>query len=97
MKLPVAKILNIWGRAEGLMVFSCLFLLGIIVLASCTGPDGYAAGYVMYYVGYNAIYLILDVFIVDTSDCAIMLSPLSFRAHHLFARRLRSKGSAISA
>jgi MFS family permease len=67
MKLPVAKILNIWGRAEGLMVFSCLFLLGIIVLASCTGPDGYAAGYVMYHVGYNAIYLILDVFIADTS------------------------------
>ncbi|KAL2851027.1 putative siderochrome-iron transporter [Aspergillus pseudoustus] len=67
MKLPVAKILNIWGRAEGLLVFSCLFLLGIIVLATCTGPDGYAAGYVMYYVGYNAIYLILDVFIADTS------------------------------
>ncbi|KAL4882069.1 putative siderochrome-iron transporter [Aspergillus karnatakaensis] len=67
MKLPVAKILNIWGRAEGLLVFSALFLLGIVVLASCTGPDGYAAGYVMYYVGYSAIYLILDVFIADTS------------------------------
>ncbi|KAF7593552.1 hypothetical protein BBP40_011280 [Aspergillus hancockii] len=67
MKLPIAKILNIWGRAEGMLGFTGLFLLGIIVLASCTGPSGYAAGYVMYWVGYNAIYLILDVFIADTS------------------------------
>ncbi|KAI9043627.1 putative siderochrome-iron transporter [Aspergillus affinis] len=61
MKLPIAKILNVWGRAEG------MFILGIIVLASCTGPSGFAAGYVLYWVGYNAIYLILDVFLADTS------------------------------
>lgn len=67
VKLPVAKIVNIWGRAEALVVFTCVFLLGIIVLAACNGPSGYAAGYVLYYVGYNAIYLILDVFIADTS------------------------------
>ncbi|KNG89422.1 siderochrome-iron transporter [Aspergillus nomiae NRRL 13137] len=67
VKLPIAKILNIWGRAEGMLVFTGLFLLGIIILASCRGPSGYAAGYVLYWVGYNAIYLILDVFIADTS------------------------------
>ncbi|CAG8020304.1 unnamed protein product [Penicillium salamii] len=67
VKLPIAKILNIWGRAEALTIFTCLFLLGIIVLASCNGPSGFAAGYTMYWVGYNAIYLILDVFIADTS------------------------------
>ncbi|CAG8089068.1 unnamed protein product [Penicillium olsonii] len=67
VKLPIAKILNIWGRAEALTIFTCLFLLGIIVLASCNGPNGFAAGYTMYWVGYNAIYLILDVFIADTS------------------------------
>lgn len=66
VKLPAAKILNIWGRAEGLLVFTGLFLLGIIILASCSGPNGYAAGYVLYWVGYNAIFLILDVFIADT-------------------------------
>lgn len=67
MKLPIAKVLNIWGRAEGMFVFTGLFILGIIVLASCTGPSGFAAGYVLYWVGYNAIYLILDVFLADTS------------------------------
>ncbi|KAE8381788.1 major facilitator superfamily domain-containing protein [Aspergillus bertholletiae] len=67
MKLPIAKILNVWGRAEGMVVFTGVFLLGNIVLASCKGPNGYAAGYVLYWVGYNAIYLILDVFMADTS------------------------------
>ncbi|PLB53195.1 putative siderochrome-iron transporter [Aspergillus steynii IBT 23096] len=67
MKLPIAKVLNIWGRAEGMLIFTGLFLLGIIILASCTGPSGFAAGYVLYWVGYNAIYLILDVFLADTS------------------------------
>ncbi|RAL17383.1 putative siderochrome-iron transporter [Aspergillus homomorphus CBS 101889] len=67
MKLPVAKILNVWGRAEALLIFTGLFLVGIIVLASCTGPSGFAAGYVLYWVSYNALYLILDVFMADTS------------------------------
>lgn len=67
LKLPIAKILNIWGRAEGFLVFVGVYLLGIIVIASCNGPNGYAAGYVLYWVGYNAIYLILDVFVADTT------------------------------
>lgn len=67
IKLPIAKLLNIWGRAEGFLLFVGIYLLGIIVIASCTGPNGYAAGYVLYWVGYDAIYLILDVFVADTT------------------------------
>lgn len=67
IKLPIAKTLNIWGRAEGFLIFVGVYLLGIIIIASCNGPQGYAAGYVLYWVGYDAIYLILDVFMADTS------------------------------
>lgn len=67
LKLPIAKTLNLWGRAEGFLVFFGVYLLGIIVLASSNGPDSYAAGYVLYWVGYNSIYTILDIFIADTS------------------------------
>lgn len=67
LKLPVAKVLNLWGRAEGLVFFFCVYLLGMIILAACNGPNGYAAGYVLYWIGYNAVYLILDVFVADTS------------------------------
>ncbi|KAL1964743.1 hypothetical protein VTN77DRAFT_6610 [Rasamsonia byssochlamydoides] len=67
LKLPIAKTLNLWGRAEGFLFFVAVYLLGIIVLAACNGPNGYAAGYVLYWIGYDAIYLILDVFMADTS------------------------------
>lgn len=67
LKLPIGRILTLWGRAEGLMVFLVIYLLGMIILAACTGPNSYAAGYVLYWVGFDAIYLILEIFIADTS------------------------------
>ncbi|EAW11883.1 putative siderochrome-iron transporter [Aspergillus clavatus NRRL 1] len=67
LKLPIAKMLNIWGRAEGLLVFVAVYEIGLIILAACNGPDSYAAGYTLYWIGYDAIYLILDVFVADTS------------------------------
>lgn len=67
LKLPIAKVINVWGRAEGFTVFVGVYLLGIIVIASCNGPNGYAAGYTLYWIGYDAIYIILDIFIADTS------------------------------
>ena len=67
LKLPVGKVLNIWGRAEGLCASLFVYILGLIILAACDGPSSYAAGYVLYWVGYDALYLILQVFIADTS------------------------------
>jgi MFS family permease len=67
VKLPIAKILNIWGRAEGFFLFVCVYLLGMIVLASSNGPNSYAAGYTLYWIGFDAVYLIMDVFVADTS------------------------------
>lgn len=67
IKLPIAKLLNLWGRAEAFLFFVGVYELGMIVLATCTGANGYAAGYVLYWIGYDAIYLILDIFVADTS------------------------------
>lgn len=67
IKLPIARMLNIWGRAEGFFIFVCVYLVGMIILAASNGPNAYAAGYTLYWIGYNAIYLIMDVFVADTS------------------------------
>ncbi|KAF4959779.1 hypothetical protein FSARC_10629 [Fusarium sarcochroum] len=67
LKLPIAKVLNLWGRAEGFLVFVCVYIVGMIVIATCNGPDGYAAGYVLHMIGYSAVYFIMDVFVADTS------------------------------
>ncbi|KAJ5135607.1 Major facilitator superfamily domain general substrate transporter [Penicillium bovifimosum] len=67
LKLPIGKVLTLWGRAEGLIIFTAVYIVGMIILASCNNPNSYAAGYVLYWVGYDAIYIILDIFIADTS------------------------------
>lgn len=67
IKLPIAKMLNVWGRAEGFTFFLGVLLLGIIIVASCTGPSSYCAGYVLYWIGYDALYYIMQVFVADTS------------------------------
>jgi MFS family permease len=66
LKLPIAKMLNLWGRAEGLLVFTIVYVVGIVILASCNGPTVFATGYILYWIGYDALYLILDIFIADT-------------------------------
>lgn len=80
VKLPIAKTLNLWGRAEGFVVFVAVYIVGIIIIASCDGPNSYAAGYVLYWVGYDALYLILDVFLADTSGLRNRAFAFAFAA-----------------
>lgn len=67
IKLPIAKLLNLWGRAEAFFFFIMVYELGMIILAASNGPDAYAAGYVLYWIGYDALYIIMDIFVADTS------------------------------
>ncbi|ODM23818.1 hypothetical protein SI65_01407 [Aspergillus cristatus] len=78
IKLPVAKTLNLWGRAEGLCASVIVYLVGMIILAACNGPSSYAAGYVLFLVGYDAIYLILQIFVADTSGLRNRAFTLAF-------------------
>ncbi|KAJ5082213.1 Siderochrome iron transporter 2 [Penicillium argentinense] len=67
LKLPLAKTLQLWGRAEALVFSTAVYIVGMIILAACNGADAFAAGYVLYWIGYYCIYLILDIFVADTS------------------------------
>ncbi|KAJ6109627.1 Siderochrome iron transporter 2 [Penicillium sp. IBT 16267x] len=67
LKLPLGKTLQLWGRAEALLFSTSIYMLGMIILAACNGANAFAAGYVLYWVGYNCTYLILDIIVADTS------------------------------
>ncbi|KAJ5677237.1 Siderochrome iron transporter 2 [Penicillium maclennaniae] len=67
LKLPLAKTLHLWGRAEALVFSTAIYILGMIILAACNGPNAFAAGYVLYWIGYYCMYLILDIFVADTT------------------------------
>ncbi|XRM36502.1 hypothetical protein ABZX51_000001 [Aspergillus tubingensis] len=67
LQLPIAKILNIWGHTEGFLVFLAVYMIGMIVLASCNNPNGFAAGYTLWNIGYSSLNFILSVFVADAS------------------------------
>ncbi|KAJ6013393.1 Siderochrome iron transporter 2 [Penicillium herquei] len=67
LKLPLAKTLQLWGRAEALLFSTTIYVIGMIILAASNGATTFAAGYVLYWIGYYCIYLILDIFVADTS------------------------------
>lgn len=44
--LPIAKILDIWGRAEGFTFMATVATLGLILMASCHSIQTFAAAQV---------------------------------------------------
>lgn len=67
LQLPIGKTLTIWGRAEGFLVFLVVYVVGLIITASCNGPNSFAAGYVLTYVGYSSLNFILSIFVADAT------------------------------
>ncbi|KAK1547721.1 major facilitator superfamily transporter [Colletotrichum paranaense] len=51
IKLPLAKILDTWGRPQGLGIMLICWILGFIMMAACNGVETYAAAQVFYSVG----------------------------------------------
>ncbi|KAK3673345.1 MFS siderochrome iron transporter 1 [Recurvomyces mirabilis] len=68
LKLPLAKILDIWGRPQGFALMVCCLTLGLIMMAGCNNVQTYAAAQVFYWVGYNGLDYSLSIFIADTSS-----------------------------
>ncbi|KAF4589207.1 siderophore iron transporter [Ophiocordyceps camponoti-floridani] len=67
LKLPLAKILDIWGRPQGFALTTVLLTLGLVMMAACNTVETYAAAQVFYWVGFNGMGYSLSVFIADTS------------------------------
>ncbi|KAE8397071.1 major facilitator superfamily domain-containing protein [Aspergillus pseudonomiae] len=66
--LPVAKILDLWGRTEGFFLMTVLCTSGLIMMAACQNVQTFAAAQVLYWVGYNGLDYIINVFIADTTS-----------------------------
>ena len=49
--LPLAKILDIWGRPHGFAITTALLTLGLVMMAACQNVETYAAAQVFYWVG----------------------------------------------
>ncbi|KAK6076888.1 siderophore iron transporter mirb [Seiridium cupressi] len=67
-RLPLAKIIDLWGRPQGYFLMVCCMTIGLIMMAACQNVETYAAAQVFYWVGYNGFVYIISVFVSDTSS-----------------------------
>ncbi|KAI5290073.1 hypothetical protein KEM54_002512 [Ascosphaera aggregata] len=63
--LPVAKIINVWGRPEALTLLLLLEIMGLVIKAATTNIYQYAAGKTIFWVGHVGMTYIVTVFISD--------------------------------
>ncbi|KAF7856940.1 hypothetical protein EAF04_009700 [Stromatinia cepivora] len=67
-RLPIAKFVDLIGRAEGFAMMTGCATIGLIMTAACRNVETYAAAQVFYWLGFDGMAYVLDVFMADTSS-----------------------------
>lgn len=62
VQIPLAKILDTWGRPQGLTLMLVVWVLGFVMMACCNNVETYAAAQVFSTVGCVAVYCLSLVF-----------------------------------
>jgi len=68
LRLPIAKMLDIWGRAEGFILLSAMATLGLILMAACQNVETFAAAQVFASVGFGGAIYAVDIITADSSS-----------------------------
>ncbi|KAL5342080.1 siderophore iron transporter mirB [Aspergillus crustosus] len=66
--IPVAKVVDVWGRAEGWLVMVGFSTLGLIMMAASNNLETYCAADVFYSVGFAGMNYILCVLAADVTN-----------------------------
>lgn len=67
-KLTIAKIIDIWGRAQGFAVMLMLIIIGMIMKATCQNVETYAAAQTIFWVGHIGFLYTLDIIVADMTS-----------------------------
>ncbi|KAI8882529.1 MFS general substrate transporter [Backusella circina FSU 941] len=65
--IPLAKILDLWGRAEGFLIMTVFATLGLVMMAACNNLSTFCAAYVFYSLGFGGMTFCVDVITADSS------------------------------
>ncbi|KAJ5273537.1 Major facilitator superfamily domain general substrate transporter [Penicillium angulare] len=65
--LPMAKMMDVWGRAEGFLLMEIFLTIGLIIMATCKTFEAYCAANVFYYIGFYGLEYAIDVVTADVS------------------------------
>ncbi|KAI9648915.1 hypothetical protein NHQ30_001481 [Ciborinia camelliae] len=67
MYIPLAKLLDLWGRAEGFLLMVFFATIGLIMMAACNGIATFCAAQVFYSIGFGGLTYSIDVMTADVS------------------------------
>lgn len=67
MFVPLSKIVDVWGRAEGFLIMTFFATLGLVLMAVCTNLPTFCAAYVFYTLGFAGMTYCVDVVTADAS------------------------------
>ncbi|KAK6594962.1 MFS siderophore iron [Botrytis cinerea] len=65
--IPLAKMLDLWGRAEGFLLMVFFSTIGLIMMAACNGIATFCAAQVFYSIGFGGLIYSIDVITADVS------------------------------
>ncbi|PSR78371.1 major facilitator superfamily domain-containing protein [Coniella lustricola] len=65
--VPLSKILDTWGRAEGFALMTVFATLGLILMAASENLSTFCAAYVFYTIGFGGMTFCVDVVTADAS------------------------------
>ncbi|KAF2006050.1 MFS general substrate transporter [Amniculicola lignicola CBS 123094] len=66
--IPTAKLLDLWGRAEGFFIMVCMATLGLILMAVTQNLATFCAAQVFYTIGFGGMIYCVDVITADASS-----------------------------
>ncbi|KAJ5963764.1 uncharacterized protein N7479_003640 [Penicillium vulpinum] len=65
--IPTAKVMDVFGRAEGFLVMTVFATLGLVLMAVCNNLPTFCAAYVFYSIGFGGMTYCVDVITADIS------------------------------
>ncbi|GAP89898.1 putative siderophore iron transporter mirB [Rosellinia necatrix] len=66
--LPIAKIIDIWGRCEGFILMLLLVVLGLILKAVSGNVETYAAAHTIYWAGHIGMGYVIQIMLADMTS-----------------------------
>ncbi|KAL1896119.1 hypothetical protein Sste5346_004861 [Sporothrix stenoceras] len=66
--IPMAKVLDVWGRAEGFLIMTLFCILGLVLMAASQNLSTYCAAEVFYSIGFSGLAYTWDVLATDVTN-----------------------------
>nr|XP_036583951.1 siderophore iron transporter mirb [Colletotrichum truncatum]KAF6793210.1 siderophore iron transporter mirb [Colletotrichum truncatum] len=67
-QLPIAKIMDIWGRTEAFLVMILCSVIGVVMKAAAKNMETYVAAHTIYYVGHFGMVFVIDIMLADMTS-----------------------------